>query len=585
MSDPTIIVVTVPTSPAIIDVEVSPAAPALVEVAAGVGPQGATGPLGPQGEVGPMGPEGPRGFQGEQGPQGDPGPAGPQGEVGIQGPQGERGPPGDPGAQGPQGIQGVQGPQGEQGPQGPQGVQGPQGIQGLQGATGAQGPQGDSYDPADLHRLNNVLSSCVLTCAGLGINAVDPTKFDLGETVAVLVDNANPLAPARTVVTIPAQTVTDPYVGTADTTYIGIADDGSLCYSADVPFTDANRRIIPTIGWLDHVGHTEIEAVGLQPVVGTDVAQQLNDFFGAFGPFNIEGNVYGPGVGLGVGRSAGKVFDAGQGFETNMAAPHVVPTSAEASVSMQLYWRDPGAPAFWENAGPVVSAVDPDHWDDGTGTLPAVPAGQWTIQLMSFYAFWGSNDVQYGQAVYSTIEAALAALQDPVQVNPYNLADVFRGWLVVKQGATDLSDPAQARFVPAGKLGMFDVSSGGGVTGESNTASNVGVAGVGLFDSKLGVDLRFRNLAAGSSKVSVTVNAGAKTVSVDVVEANLALAQSQVSGLVSDLAGKCATTDPRLSDARAPTAHTHAVGDVTGLQGELDAQQSFAIAMAVALGG
>lgn len=32
------------------------------------------------------------------------------------------------------------------------------------------------------------------------------------------------------------------------------------------------------------------------------------------------------------------------------------------------------------------------------------------------------------------------------------------------------------------------------------------------------------------------------------------------------------TTDPRLADARAPLAHSHVIGDVTGLQVALDAK-------------
>lgn len=45
----------------------------------------------------------------------------------------------------------------------------------------------------------------------------------------------------------------------------------------------------------------------------------------------------------------------------------------------------------------------------------------------------------------------------------------------------------------------------------------------------------------------------------------------QVTGLDSALSSKVATTDPRLSDARAPTAHTHPISGVTGLQAALDA--------------
>jgi hypothetical protein len=65
------------------------------------------------------------------------------------------------------------------------------------------------------------------------------------------------------------------------------------------------------------------------------------------------------------------------------------------------------------------------------------------------------------------------------------------------------------------------VSLGGG---EANTASNVGTAGVGVFKQKIGVNLEFKRLNAGSSKVSITDDIGNSEVDVDVVEANLSLA-------------------------------------------------------------
>jgi len=57
--------------------------------------------------------------------------------------------------------------------------------------------------------------------------------------------------------------------------------------------------------------------------------------------------------------------------------------------------------------------------------------------------------------------------------------------------------------------------------GEANTASNIGVGGVGVFVQKLGVDLQFKNINAGSSKVSITNDAGNNEIDVDVVEANI----------------------------------------------------------------
>lgn len=55
----------------------------------------------------------------------------------------------------------------------------------------------------------------------------------------------------------------------------------------------------------------------------------------------------------------------------------------------------------------------------------------------------------------------------------------------------------------AGNTVTINVTAGGG-SGETNTASNVGNAGVGVFEAKSGVDLQFRNVAPGSARITVS---------------------------------------------------------------------------------
>ncbi|MFO0387574.1 MAG: hypothetical protein ACK505_12405 [Flavobacteriales bacterium] len=91
--------------------------------------------------------------------------------------------------------------------------------------------------------------------------------------------------------------------------------------------------------------------------------------------------------------------------------------------------------------------------------------------------------------------------------------------------------------------------------GESNTGSNVGTEGVGIYDGKVGAVLNFRNVKANSGRLSIQFNVGTKTIEFDLGT----LAISDVQSLQSALDGK------QPSGSYANVVHTHSVGDVTGL--------------------
>lgn len=111
----------------------------------------------------------------------------------------------------------------------------------------------------------------------------------------------------------------------------------------------------------------------------------------------------------------------------------------------------------------------------------------------------------------------------------------------------DTTSPGATKYYGtdgSGTKGYFTLSAGG----EVNTASNVGVGGVGLFKQKSGVDLQFKNINAGSNKITVTDDTTNSEVDIDVAEANLTLAnltgnlpESRITNLTTDLASKQAS--------------------------------------------
>lgn len=65
-------------------------------------------------------------------------------------------------------------------------------------------------------------------------------------------------------------------------------------------------------------------------------------------------------------------------------------------------------------------------------------------------------------------------------------------------------------------------------TGEVNSGSNIGTGGVGVYKQKTGTDLEFKQIRAASNKVTVTNNAAANTVDLDVQTDNLGLTKEDV---------------------------------------------------------
>lgn len=117
----------------------------------------------------------------------------------------------------------------------------------------------------------------------------------------------------------------------------------------------------------------------------------------------------------------------------------------------------------------------------------------------------GDNQAQVGHSILVKNTGAISL----------NIQDSAGGFLTSLTAGTAIMFTAE---IAAVTWQVVNFSSGGG---EVNTASNVGLSGVGLFKQKTGFDLEFKNIDAGSSKITVTDDILNSTVDIDVDETQI----------------------------------------------------------------
>lgn len=136
-----------------------------------------------------------------------------------------------------------------------------------------------------------------------------------------------------------------------------------------------------------------------------------------------------------------------------------------------------------------------------------------------------STDLQYQKLTNANVSATAAIAWSKISKTGSVLQDIANcNVAAATNGQVPTWNNAAQRWDPQTPPGSS--------TGEANTASNQGVGGVGPFNAKVGVDLQFKNINAGSSKITVTNDAANKEIDIDVAQANLTL--SSLGGSITD---------------------------------------------------
>lgn len=303
------------------------------------------------------------------------------------------------------------------------------------------------------------LSTGIASGLDLNANAGNPNAFDITPFVGYVVDNSDALStrPTVTRVDYPGGTVVlDAAAQLRTVTHVLMDSAQVITQQATYP-TRAQFRTSLFLGSLvyDLVSGTIIE-LQTRPVVLPQAANQVVDLMDSLGPFSINGNSLTPnGANLSFNKSSGDLFARAFNYISGVSItdnPHITVSPAHVPATFRRILRTATVPT-----PPAVTTIDPANYDLN-GVLTPVGGGGNNSSIQRVYLFATNTTstqivVQYGQATYSSLALAVAAIGAGTFVPAaVTTSGTLIGYLAVIRTATNLSDPAQATFVTAGKF-------------------------------------------------------------------------------------------------------------------------------------
>jgi hypothetical protein len=254
-------------------------------------------------------------------------------------------------------------------------------------------------------------------------------------------------------------------IATHQFTYVLVNSSGTVIQQTS-PFTDAQYKTHIIIGILCHINLASVNLVTNSQNVAYEDPHRLVELITSFGPIKKIGLNIGPnGANLRVNRTSGEAFKIGTNYTTDQFEPDVSNISAQTPVLLCRVHRDgSGGFIFDVNGGSYYNNIDPNNYDNGSGTLQSVGGSKWTIQRLFFFP---NNPVDiicyYGVQVYNQFSEARANLEfetfDEAQITAENA--VFLGFLFVRNAATNLSLTTQAVFLQSGLFRGIPPGGGG----------------------------------------------------------------------------------------------------------------------------
>lgn len=283
--------------------------------------------------------------------------------------------------------------------------------------------------------------------------------------------------------------------------FIFINSSGSVIQQTGAP-TNAQRRTLIELGVVVHVDKTIVDTVNNEQQTCIDPVPQLYDLMDGLGFFNVNGNVFtANGANLLLNKSAGTVLKSGSNWNVSTQNPHHESLASLSGLTFQYRFQD-------GSNGATGTAVDPDIYDVG-GTSTVVPNNKYTIQRI--FSFTSNNvKIQPGQTLYTSLADAKANIQIEAFTTEASIAanGLLRGFLVVRQGTSDLTNTNQVFFLEAGKFGGAAGSGGLSVTTLQGAYDNSVTPEITVDSTNGALTVQDASSPIGAALFEVTSNGG-----------------------------------------------------------------------------
>lgn len=311
-------------------------------------------------------------------------------------------------------------------------------------------------DDIPVHKtLGHELTTGVLNGSGKLVANADTTKFDISDGQGYIMDLSDPDLPVFTPVSWSGKIgITPAFAATINSRVYIDANGDVQQQSADFTCQDMRSKIIigvvTTADTVNVTGFTDES----HDVSGSYLTSDLSGFLDVMSSGNaISAN----GANLSLDRAAGETFQQNINRSVDADCPNIQTDILDSLFTLNRIYSN-GAGGFTLEIGETT--INPEEYDDGTGTLNTLQNNRFSNQYVYYLANSGLHVVQYGQTEYTTISDAKteAKLIVPNPLGGLPPAQL-RAIITVKKGVTDLatavSGGTDAFIVQTGKFGFI----------------------------------------------------------------------------------------------------------------------------------